>query len=380
MPKLLFLTLFLAAALGQDTTFEGQPALELANSNLKMTLFPQGAIMANLVMTNDAAKLSPLWNPVKLARDAGRPATFGASFGHFVCVDGFGQPSAEERTAGLPGHGEAHLLNLAVTRAKDSVTMKGTLPLLQENFTRTFRMVEGESVIYVDSILENLLAFDRPVAWAEHATAGAPFLEAGKAAVYLSGTRSQTRPYVINQPGRGPGPARTQRRLKPGIDFTWPLAPGLDGTTVDLSEMPANPHFLDHSATQMDPNRQLEWAVILNTDKHLIYGYVFRRDDYPWMQHWGNYPSPTELVRGLEFGTQPYDVPRREAISMGSLFGTPTYRWLPAKGKIESHFLMFYAAVPANLHRVDDVKLEGGKIIISDASGTRLELAASKGL
>lgn len=380
MRRLLTLTLFLATAFGQDVTFEGQPALELANSRLKMTLFPQGATMANLVMTDDTAKLSPLWNPVKLARDSGRPSTFGASFGHFVCVDGFGQPSADERAAGFPGHGEAHLLNLAVTRAKDSVTMKGTLPLVQENFTRTFRMVEGENVVYVDSSLENLLPFDRPVAWAEHATAGAPFLEVGKATVYLSGTRSQTRPYVINQPGRGPGPARTQRRLKPGIDFTWPTAPALDGSTADMSEMPANPHYLDHAATLMDPTRQLEWVAILNADKHLIYGYVFRREDYPWMQHWGNYPSPTELVRGLEFGTQPYDVPRREAISMGSLFGTPTYRWLPAKGRIESRFLMFYATVPPNLRRVGDVKLEGGKITIRDSAGTQVVLAASKGL
>ena len=28
--------------------------------------------------------------------------------GHFVCVDGFGPVSSEERAAGLPGHGEAH--------------------------------------------------------------------------------------------------------------------------------------------------------------------------------------------------------------------------------------------------------------------------------
>ena len=146
----------------------------------------------------------------------------------------------------------------------------------------------------------------------------------------------------------------------------------------DLADLPANPHFLDHSATLMDPARQLEWVAILNTEKHLVYGYVFRREDYPWMQHWGNYASATELVRGMEFGTQPYDVPRREAISMGSLFGTPAFRWLPAKSKIGTRYLMFYTRVPEGFTQVDDVQQQGGELIITDSKSRQtVRLAAS---
>jgi len=66
---------------------------------------------------------------------------------------------------------------------------------------------------------------------------------------------------------------------------------------------------------------------------------------------------------------------------MGSLFGVPTYRWLPAKGKIESHFLLFYAAAPDGVRKVDDVRMESGKIVVEDLAGkTRLTLAASRGL
>ena len=39
-------------------------------------------------------------------------------------------------------------------------------------------------------------------------------------------------------------------------------------------------------------------------------------------------------------------VSRREAISEGTMFGAPTYRWLPAKSTINSRFLMFYTRVP----------------------------------
>jgi hypothetical protein len=83
----------------------------------------------------------------------------------------------------------------------------------------------------------------------------------------------------------------------------------------------------------------------------------------------------------MEFGTQPYDVPRREAITLNSMFRTPTYRWLPAKSKIESHFLLFYVKVPAGLNQVDDIHLENGRLIIEDkVTKKQLNLAASRGL
>src|SRR5207248_8064943 len=143
---------------------------------LELTILNQGATLASLTMAADPDKLSPLWNPVRMARELGTPqAAFNGTAGHFVCVDGFGQPSREERAAGLPGHGEAHLQMFEQRSAGKqggaaSITMAATLPIVQEVFTRTFRMVDGESVIYVESQLEHLLGFDRPINWAEQAT------------------------------------------------------------------------------------------------------------------------------------------------------------------------------------------------------------------
>jgi hypothetical protein len=39
---------------------------------------------------------------------------------------------------------------------------------------------------------------------------------------------------------------------------------------------------------------------------------------------------------------------------------------LPARTKIESRFLMFYAHTPEGFSKVDDVRLENGTIIIED--------------
>ena len=238
--------------------------------------------------------------------------------------------------------------------AKDAgattLTLEATLPITQERFARTVRLVDGEDVIYVQSELESLLGFDRPVFWAEHATIGSPFLEPGVTVVDMSAHRAQTRPY---QPEKGGLP----HRLPSGKDFTWPEAPGLHTRKIDVRAAPAEPNSGDHTTCLMDASRKLVFVTALHPSKRLLLGYLFKPQEYPWTQNWEYYPPTKKLARGMEFSTQPYDVPRREVVQLNSMFGAPVYRWLPAKTKIESRFLMFYAHTPEGFTKVDDVRL-----------------------
>ncbi len=367
------------ADVATNGVFEGASAIVISNDKLALTILKQGSTFASLVLAADGGKLNPLWDPVRMARELGRTAPTTGSLGHFVCVDGFGPVSPEERAARMPGHGEAHVRTFEYRSNRSEhaaeVTLAAVLPIVQERFTRTVRIVDSESVIYVESQLENLMGFDRPINWAEHATIGSPFLEAGVTVVDLSGRRSHTRPYP--QP-TSPSPAQTDRRLVADRDFTWPSAPGLDGRPVDMRGTPENPHFLDHATTVTDPACETAWVTALNPKRRLMLGYLFRRADYPWLQTWGNYPPTLKMSRGLEFSTQPFDVSRREAVGTSRMFDTPTYRWLPAKGKIETRFLMFYTQVPEGFTKVDEVRLEHHQIVIEDhAAGKRVTLAAS---
>jgi hypothetical protein len=379
VPVLAFVAVAWSQGLLQNQTFEGYPAVVLSNSKLELTIMTKGSTLASVILADDSEKLNPLWNPMRMARELGRPVKFDGGAGLFVCVDGFGPVSPAERAAGLPGHGEAHTETFAVHSERQgsstSVTLAAKLPIVQEAFTRTFRVIDGENVVYVDSELENLMGFDRPVNWAEHATIGSPFLEPGVTVVDVSGSRSQTRPYSRVNFGD------IERRLASGQDFTWPMAPGLDGKLIDLRRTPEHPHFLDHAVTLLDPNRELEWVTAINPKKQLMIGYVFKRADYPWLQYWGDYPPMQKMARGMEFATQPYDVPRREAISTGKMFDTPTYRWLPAKSKIRTRFLLFYIGVPEGFNKVDDVTMKNGQIVITDRSAKKqVTLAAAEKL
>ncbi|MCP5114572.1 MAG: hypothetical protein GY953_27405 [bacterium] len=374
LKHLVFVAMAAAVAFGQQqVTFEDRPGIAIGNDKLVLTVLPDGASMARLVLKEDAARINPMWNPSKHARKQGRPPRTRGGTGHFVCVDGFGPVSPEERAAGLNGHGEANDQQFEVVESSDStLTLRAELPIVREVLTRAHRMLAGENVVYVESELENLLGFDRPVVWAEHATIGDPFLAPVVTKIDMSAGRSQTRPYVDSQ---------RPRRLASGVDFTWPMAPTTDGKLVSVRAAPANPNLLDHTTSLMDPNREIQFVTALNTENRLLLGYLFRREEYPWLQIWENYPQGKTLARGLEFSSQPYDVPRRESISLGKMFDAPTFRWLPAKGKLTSKFLMFYIRVPKGFAKVDDAWIEDGTIILEDRrAGKRIALKASRGL
>jgi hypothetical protein len=299
-----------------------------------------------------------------------------------VCVDGFGPVSKEEEAAGLPGHGEAHRVPWdVVSSAKENgeltVQFTAALPLVQETFRRTLRMIDGESVVYIDSELESLLAFDRPINWGEHATISGPFLEQGKTITDMSATRAMTRSYVsesVDPPDH--------HNLADFKEFGWPMAPTVSGAPVDVRVSPVISPVMDQTTSLMDPSRRLAYVTALHPGRQAILGYLFRREDYPWIQIWDSYPGGgRRSYRGMEFAVQPFDLPRRDVIQTNSMFETPTYRWLPAMSKITSSFIMFYARSPEGFSQVDNVVLENGAITIEDRKhDKKIVLKASRGL
>jgi hypothetical protein len=360
----------------KEGTVYNRPVLLLSNDKLEVAIVKQGGSMLRILIQGDAQGISPFGNPEMVPQVPDNRKLQGTMVGHFVCVDGFGSPTSEESAAGLAMHGEAYLQPWKLASSEKqgaTTTLKFTtgLPLLQENFARTLQMVDGESVIYVDSQLDSQVAFDRTVNWGEHPYLFPPFLERQNTVVDMSGTRARTRSY--------PGTTTRQRSpLAPGQDFTWPMAPTTDGTLTDVRAAPASGTWMTHTTTLMDPSRRLAYVTVLNTARHYLLGYVFRREEYPWVQNYMSYPASDWLGRGVEFATQPFDLPRREMVELNRMFDTPVYRWLPAKSKISTRFLLFYVRSPEGMTRVDDVRMENGKIIVEDrASGKTLTLAAS---
>lgn len=360
LPFLAIAAFTAALAAQQSATGNRTPAptISVKNDKLDLTISLQGGRFTKLLL--DGNPMSPLH-----------------TIGHFLALDGFGPPSPQETAAGIPFHGEASRQPEEVVSKNESgpmhsVTLHSVLPLVQESLTRTIELADGESVIRVSSELESALNIDRPISWAEHATLGPPFLEQGDVFVDMPVTNCRVRPY---KPGPIPGELVYDR------DFKWPLAPTNDFGKLDIRYYAVGTKNLDLASCQIDPDRTLGFATAINTAKHLLLGYLFPREDYPWIMNWLNNTGDAKAARGMEFSTQPFDVSHRETVEMNQLFGTPTFKWLPAKSKIQSHFLMFYTTIPDGFTRVDDVKLAAGKLTIEDrTAGKQVVLATSQTL
>jgi len=347
------------------SVIDGRDVINVANDKISLSLRAVGGAMVRLLIQDDSSQLNPF-----------------EGLGHFVCVDGFGPVSNEEQAAGLPGHGEAHRVPWDVVSSRKengtrTVEFSAALPLVHENFRRTLRVVDGENVIYFDSELESLLGFDRPVNWGEHATISGSFLEQGKTVTDMSATRAMTRSYeseAVDPPDH--------HNLADFKEFKWPMAPTTNGTLVDMRISPTIAPVMDQTTSLMNPSRRLAFVTSLHPDRRALLGYVFRREEYPWIQIWDSYPGGARRsYRGMEFAVQPFDLPRRDVIQTNSMFDTPTYRWLPANSKITSSFLMFYTRTPEGFSQVDDVVLDNGQLTIIDRSHSKqITLKASRGL
>ncbi len=95
----------------------------------------------------------------------------------------------------------------------------------------------------------------------------------------------------------------------------------------------------------MDPRRAHAFFVAFSPRLRLAFGYVWRQSDFPWMGIWEENRSRLNppwngqaMTRGMEFGVSPFPESRRQMIDRCRLFDVPTYRWIPAKTKVEVEY------------------------------------------
>jgi hypothetical protein len=327
----------------KEASVYNRPVLLVGNDKLEVAIVKQGGSMLRIRIQSDPQGISPFGNPELVPGVPENRKLNGPMVGHFVCVDGFGPPSKEEAAAGLAMHGEAYLQPWKLVSAEKQggvATVKFTvdLPKFQETFARSLQMVDGENVIYIDSELGSETAFDRTTNWGEHPFLFPPFVERGNTVVDVSGARSRTRTY--------PGNTRPGTLLQQSQDFTWPNAPAAGKAAFDVRETPEGVNGMGHTTTLMDPTRPLAWVTVLNKARHYLLGYVFRREEYPWVQNFMQYSGGGWIGRGVEFATQPFDLPHRDMVELNRMFDSPVYRGCPRNPRSRRAFCCFTRIAP----------------------------------
>lgn len=331
-----------------EISYLGRRAVCLSNEHLDVIVTVEGGHIA--AIRDRATGVNPLWTPPwpsiePSAYDPARHAEYGGNaesrllagiLGHNLCLDLFGGPSEEEAAAGMNVHGEAGAAVFETRVEGDTLTQRAVLPHSQLGFGRRIRLAPGSRRLEIRETVENLSAWDRPIAWTQHVTLGPPFLEKGRTQFRATATRSKVIEYDFTG-GKG--------YMAIGAEFDWPLVPCLDGSVEDMQVFTSRPVSGAFSTHLMDPSRERAWFVAWNPGMRLALGYAWRRADFPWLGIWEENGSRTAppwngvtLTRGMEFGVSPFPESRRAMIDRGGLFGVKGYRWVPARTRVQVEY------------------------------------------
>ena len=325
--------------------YRGRRAAAIENQSLRVTVLQEGGHIAEIL--DKETGINPLWTPPwpssePSAFGPGMHAQYGAGveskllagiMGHNLCLDIFGGPSEEEFAAGITVHGEGSVASYEIDEAQGGLTLRARFPLAQLAFERRIEL-RGRAV-WIHESVENLTACDRAIAWTQHVTLGPPFLKKGVTQFRTPATRSKV---LESEFG-------AHDTLRAGAEFDWPVAPRRDGGSEDLRLLTSAGASCAYTAHLMNPSRERAYFAAFDPGSRLVFGYVWKQADFPWLGIWEENHSRTHapwngqtLARGMEFGVSPIPESRRQMIQRGQLFGVPAYRWLPAKSRLEVEY------------------------------------------
>ena len=325
-----------------EILYYNRRAHRIENDLLHVTVTVEGGHVAEIL--HKATGVNPLWFPPwpsiepstyspekhpEYGADAESKLLCGI-LGHNLCLDLFGPPSREEAAAGLTVHGEASIVPYDIVSDGMQLSARCRMPVAQLAFERNIVLKPGDPNVYFTETVENLSMLDRPIAWTQHVTLGPPFLEKGSTQFRAPATRSRT---------------------LEGVDFNWPLMPSDIGPKEDLqlfTDAEVSGRFTTHL---MDPHHERAYFLAWSPASKLLFGYQWRRTDFPWLGIWEENYSRTNppwngitLTRGMEFGASPLPECRRQMIDRNTLFGAPCYRWVPARSKVTVDYKAFIRA------------------------------------
>lgn len=283
---------------------------------------------------------------------------------HFLCLDRWGAPSAAEERNGMPFHGEAARVQwrqLGATQhsaGRVLATMEATLPLAGLQVRRTIGLSESAAVFTVSETVTNLNKLGRVYNMVQHATIGPPFLDE-TTVVDASGGQGFMQSSPLPDPER--------------IAIRWPQALQ-DGQPVDLRHLTTDSR---PDVTSFVIDGDWGWVAATNAAQELLFGYIFRTADYPWVNLWRYVENGRPRARGLEFGTTGLHQPFKVLLGKPQIFGRPTFAYLDAGESATRVYTAFLLKVPRDFAGVNQVVYRAGSIRIQERGGQGRELTVA---
>ena len=350
LPGCLAIGLAVVASCGSEQVIEARRSVVLEGANAKLVVDVLGGSIVDFRIKAHGL------NPLRWANEG--PADEPRSMSHFLCLDRWGLPSEAEAANGMPGHGEATKVAWEVIDATQaSVHMAADLPMAGLRVERWLELASDGAWFRAVETVTNRNKLGRVYNIVQHPTLGPPFLDE---TVVVDSNASKG----FMQGGSMPNPEEPSVR--------WPNALK-DGQAVDLRKL-TDDH--DPAVVSFVVDAPIGWVTASNAGQGLLIGYLWRSEEYPWLNIWRRVESGRPLARGLEFGTTGLHRPFGDLVRKARVFGRPIVEYLDTAESSTRSYIGFLAEIPAGYRGVADVLVRRGSLQIHEhGAGSTLSVA-----
>ena len=107
------------------------------------------------------------------------------------------------------------------------------------------------------------------------------------------------------------------------------------------------------------------WITAFSPKYNLLFGYMWKRSDYPWIHLWQHYTDGIIQYRGIEFGTAGIHQPFNEILNTSPiLFGEKTYAFIDAGESVSKNYFSFIYETDPGFEGVENIKIINEQIQI----------------
>ncbi|MGE5109479.1 MAG: DUF4432 family protein [Acidobacteriaceae bacterium] len=372
--------------------WKNRHAYHLSNDKVELTVLPGGGHLVDFRLKG--SPVNALW---EAPWDTIEPQTFSAEdaaiygsgpvgkflsgyTGHALVLGYFGMPSDSQVEQGLPLHGEAASAEWKVcdSRAGETsaiLTLEVELRGTMFHCRREITLRSGDSAAFIEETVTNHSGKEVEFQWVQHTAFGEPLFAAGEASLWVPGKRAITWP--LGYEGH--------EILLNDAEFTWPNAPTVDGTKVDLSQPFPREGTGFVASLLLDSGHSRVCAAVHNQRLSLVAGYCFERERFPWIAFWEENRARTYLpwngvtrVRGVEFGTSPMPMGLEHARKMGSFFGTPVVAKLLPKAQTSTSYEIFITRVPSGWQQISEAVRANDGVAVRNDAGHEIVVRSSR--
>lgn len=270
--------------------------------------------------------------------------------GHFLCLGRWGSPSEGEQNAGVPDHGQiANMMWEEGQYGGESFEMMASSALEGLSIHRTIHLDSVSAVYSVDELVRNINPLGRMYNMVQHPTISAPFLDMD----------------VVVDCNAGRGFDFAFDNLTNISYSEWPAA--LNDKSGNLKKSSPNPYSSVFSFV-VDPGKEFGWITAFSPSHQLMIGYLWRRSDYPWINHWIHWSNEKIVYRGMEFGTTGIHKPYPEMLNKNllELLGEKTYSYLDAGESHSRAYISFLQPMDKGYRGVADIKYDNHTLSIKE--------------